>query len=124
MSVRPVLLLGGDVAAAARAAAAGQPPVPSGGVHHPIPSSALSSAYSQYAPGVQLAKYPEVALFSQLGQLFPKSGHHPQPEQETTPARAGGNRSRGNSDSKNSYASRHQAAEQRRRTRINERLVA
>eukprot|EP00192_Tetraselmis_astigmatica_P020515 CAMPEP_0117665248 /NCGR_PEP_ID=MMETSP0804-20121206/9704_1 /TAXON_ID=1074897 /ORGANISM="Tetraselmis astigmatica, Strain CCMP880" /LENGTH=207 /DNA_ID=CAMNT_0005472639 /DNA_START=253 /DNA_END=876 /DNA_ORIENTATION=+ len=109
------------MAAAARAAAAAQPM--SGGLHHPIASSALANSYSQYAPGMQLAKYPEVALFSQLGQLFPKSGHHPQPEPEQeAAARSGGNRSRGTSDSKSSYASRHQAAEQRRRTRINERL--
>eukprot|EP00951_Prasinocladus_malaysianus_P038597 scaffold425105_cov32-Prasinocladus_malaysianus.AAC.1 len=81
MSMRPILLLGSDsMAAAARAAAAGhQQPVPTGLHGHPgLPHSSgalAGSPYQAYAPGLQLAKYPEVALFSQLGQLFPKSGN-------------------------------------------------
>ncbi len=85
--------------------------------------------------------YPDIALFSQFGQLFPQLNNDQQGmlQQTNTPggsfltgpddlggderARANGRPTRSSGDSRGSgaYASRHQAAEQRRRTRINER---
>ena len=85
------------------------------------------------APSPAPALYPEIALFSQFGQLFPGAAdlaHYQQHlAQAAAPAPArprAGAGSRSGSDSKTSsaYASRHQAAEQRRRTRINERCEA
>eukprot|EP00191_Tetraselmis_sp_GSL018_P004757 CAMPEP_0177603902 /NCGR_PEP_ID=MMETSP0419_2-20121207/15795_1 /TAXON_ID=582737 /ORGANISM="Tetraselmis sp., Strain GSL018" /LENGTH=219 /DNA_ID=CAMNT_0019097775 /DNA_START=209 /DNA_END=868 /DNA_ORIENTATION=+ len=109
------------MAGGARAAGSGQTSSPNN-VHN----SLASFSAPQYTPGLQLAKYPEVALFSQLGQLFPKSASQSQPSaatptsSEIQPART--QRNNNSSEGKSSYASRHQAAEQRRRTRINERL--
>eukprot|EP00775_Hariotina_reticulata_P012183 gene12183-12320_t len=79
--------------------------------------------------------YPELALLTNLGQhLFSSVAHqgyaHSQEQQykadeemEERPSNGRGRtRSGGDSRSSSAYASRHQAAEQRRRTRINERL--
>lgn len=85
--------------------------------------------------------YPELALLSSLGAhglgmgnmgsgmgQMPAYGHpegQPQPadQDEQRQGGRGGGRTRSGGDSRSSsaYASRHQAAEQRRRTRINER---
>ena len=86
--------------------------------------------------------YPDISLFSQFGQLFPQLNNDQQGLQQqqinaqtgsflTGPddvagderARGSGRPARSSGDSRGSgaYASRHQAAEQRRRTRINER---
>jgi len=125
MANRPsVLLLGSDMAArAAAAAAAAGGQASQNSLHQVMASSALSgSPYGHFAPGVQLARYPEVGLFSQLGQLFPKSSGAQLPGAATSAAEPPSSSRGKNGDSKNSYATRHQAAEQRRRTRINERL--
>ncbi len=93
--------------------------------------SGLRSAFHAVPPGPQpQALYPEIALFSQLGQLFPQAQElqlqqqqqHGILQQQPVESGRGNGRSK-SSDSKASsaYASRHQAAEQRRRTRINER---
>ncbi|KAK9822563.1 hypothetical protein WJX74_004772 [Apatococcus lobatus] len=96
--------------------------------------SGLRSAFHAVPPGPQpQALYPEIALFSQLGQLFPQAQElqlqqhqqHAGVMAQQQPAESGRTNGRAkSSDSKASsaYASRHQAAEQRRRTRINERL--
>ena len=74
--------------------------------------------------------YPDLALFSQFGSLFggqsfdlaALQNQQKAPAQDDRLAAASRGRTR-SSDSRSSsaYASRHQAAEQRRRTRINER---
>lgn len=139
---------------AARAAAAAVSGLPSTGQQNYGGGVAgLHPAFSTLTvPG---ALYPEIALFSQFGQLFPQyvennagqqsaqaqnqqqvsqqpsGGTNPlllQPkpisseEQMPTGSRAGGRTRSSDSRSSSAYASRHQAAEQRRRTRINERL--
>jgi hypothetical protein len=101
--------------------------------HGALPPS--NSNYTTFAvPG---SMFPEIALFSQFGQLFPQYNELSNQLQSQKgngaeevkaglmgrgPAGNGGGRTR-SSDSRTSsaYASRHQAAEQRRRTRINER---
>lgn len=102
--------------------------------HGALPPS--NSNYTTFAvPG---SMFPEIALFSQFGQLFPQYNELSNQLQSQKgngaeevkaglmgrgPGGNGGGRTR-SSDSRTSsaYASRHQAAEQRRRTRINERL--
>lgn len=138
MSGQQLVYLGGDVAAAIRAASAAPhhlgTPVPRGltpaheavmasaaaaaaAQHHAAAANLPLSLHSQYAASHQLAKYPEVGLFSQLGQLFPKSGTAPHaPESQPKPKPGGASEA-----AKSSYATRHQAAEARRRTRINDR---
>lgn len=88
--------------------------------------SGLGSGYTLAMPG---SGYPEIALFSQFGQLFPQYAELAQLQQQQQKHSMDDGRtvSRGkprSSDSRSSsaYASRHQAAEQRRRTRINDRL--
>ena len=85
------------------------------------------SAFNPVAPP---ALYPEIALFSQLGQLFPQAAElaqlqQQQQQQQQQPQTESGSRGKARSSDKASsaYASRHQAAEQRRRTRINDRCV-
>ncbi len=101
----------------------------SGGLQGGLPPGFVRSAFTavpQQQPAAT-ALYPEIALFSQIGQFFPQMQELGQFQQQGAGAEAGrASNSRGrtkSSDSKNSsaYASRHQAAEQRRRTRINER---
>ncbi|KAK9828585.1 hypothetical protein WJX72_000894 [[Myrmecia] bisecta] len=85
----------------------------------------------------QQALYPEIALFSQLGQLFPQTAELNPYQQAAAqlgfglglnqaataqPAASRGRARSSDSKSSSAYASRHQAAEQRRRSRINERL--
>ncbi len=83
-----------------------------------------NSAFMPVPPAAAGTFMPELQLFSQFPQLF---SMHPaslaaamaaQPE-----ATASGRTRTGDSKSTSAYASRHQAAEQRRRTRINERCV-
>lgn len=95
--------------------------------------SGLRSAFHAVPPGPQpQALYPEIALFSQLGQLFPQAQEmqlqHQQQQggmmtqqQPAESGRANGRAKSSDSKASSAYASRHQAAEQRRRTRINER---
>lgn len=89
------------------------------------------SAFHPAVPAVQPAQgtgypgYPEVALFSQLHQLFPGAAELAAAAQRNAETSARGRASAKSNDSggksSSAYASRHQAAEQRRRTRINER---
>ncbi len=92
--------------------------------------SGLRSAFHAVPPGPQpQALYPEIALFSQLGQLFPQAAelqmqqqqHGTMPQQPTESGRGNARTKSSDSKASSAYASRHQAAEQRRRTRINER---
>lgn len=65
---------------------------------------------------------PELQFLTQFPQLF--SMHPLAAMAAAQPENAGSGRSRtGDAKSTSAYASRHQAAEQRRRTRINERCV-
>ena len=138
---RPLFVAGGEEAtgavdnrpsAASVASVVEVPRFPTNGMS--TPSGAGVSAFAP--PGLL---YPEVAVFSQFDQILPQMAllHPLQPlqapvaHQQTSAGaeeqRAVANRTsacratdaRGSSD----YASRHQAAEQRRRTRINERYV-
>lgn len=96
--------------------------------------STTSSAVQALGSGLTFAMpgtvYPEIALFSQFGQLFPQYAELAQLQNQQQNSLGGDdskNDARGktrSSDSRSSsaYASRHQAAEQRRRTRINDRL--
>ena len=101
------------------------------------------SAFTAVPPTSGL--YPDLALFSQFNQLFPQGaaggidpsvlsllGQQQQQQQQqqqastgqTEAGRAGGARGKpkaGDNKTSSAYASRHQAAEQRRRTRINDR---
>lgn len=84
----------------------------------------LRSAFTPMMPA-QAPLYPEIALFSQFNQLLPGMAELAQ-QQQLAARNADATNSRGrtkSNDSKSSsaYASRHQAAEQRRRTRINDR---
>ena len=98
-------------------------------VHSLQSLSALRSAF-QPLPAAQPAPlYPEVALFSQFHQLFPGAAElaqHQQLQRNAAEASASARGRTKSNDSKSSsaYASRHQAAEQRRRTRINERCAS
>ena len=79
------------------------------------------SAFNPVAPP---PLYPEIALFSQLGQLFPQAAElaHMQQQQQQQAADSGSRgKARSSDKASSAYASRHQAAEQRRRTRINDR---
>ena len=90
--------------------------------------AAIRSAFTPLPAAAQAPPqyFPEVALFSQFHQLFPQGvGVGDVAGQQQAAASRGGGRSRsGDSKSTSNYASRHQAAEQRRRTRINERWVS
>lgn len=89
--------------------------------------SGFGSGYTSFGSPNQPV-YPEIALFSQLGQLglFPQYGNTLNANRQGDDSHdvKGLDKATRSSDSRNSsaYASRHQAAEQRRRTRINERL--
>lgn len=79
------------------------------------------SAFNPVAPP---PLYPEIALFSQLGQLFPQAAELAQAQQQQQAADSGSRgRARSSDKASSAYASRHQAAEQRRRTRINDRCA-
>ena len=83
----------------------------------------LRSAFTPMMPQQAPAIYPEIALFSQFNQLFPGAAEMAQQQQMLRNAETA-NRGRtksGDTKSSSAYASRHQAAEQRRRTRINDR---
>ncbi|BDA43493.1 probable transcription factor BIM2 [Coccomyxa sp. Obi] len=85
----------------------------------------LRSAFTPMVP-TQAPMYPEIALFSQFNQLLPGMAELAQQQQllgrNAEPAASRGRTKSNDSKSSSAYASRHQAAEQRRRTRINERL--
>ena len=84
----------------------------------------LRSAFTPMMPQQAPALYPEIALFSQFNQLFPGAAEMAQQQQMLRNAEAtnrGGRTKSGDTRSSSAYASRHQAAEQRRRTRINDR---
>jgi hypothetical protein len=80
----------------------------------------LRSAFTPMVP-TQAPMYPEIALFSQFNQLLP--GMAMMLSRNAEPAASRGRTKSNDSKSSSAYASRHQAAEQRRRTRINERWV-
>lgn len=86
----------------------------------------LRSAFTPMVP-TQAPMYPEIALFSQFNQLLPGMAELAQQQQllgrNAEPAASRGRTKSNDSKSSSAYASRHQAAEQRRRTRINERWV-
>ena len=96
-------------------------------LQHSLASLAnLRSAFTPMMPQQAPALYPEIALFSQFNQLFPGAAELAQQQQmqrnaETT--NRGGRTKSGDTKSSSAYASRHQAAEQRRRTRINDRCA-
>lgn len=81
------------------------------------------SAFMPVGPTQAQAGFmPELQFLTQFPQLF--SMHPLAAMAATQPENAGSGRTRtGDSKSTSAYASRHQAAEQRRRTRINERCV-
>ena len=77
------------------------------------------SAFNPVAPP---PLYPEIALFSQLGQLFPQAAELAQMQQQQQATDSGSRgKARSSDKASSAYASRHQAAEQRRRSRINDR---
>ena len=123
--VRPAAYLP-DVTAimesAQRAAAAGASgPFPQRSAFNPIPQTPL----------VYPTDLSQLQLFSQLGQFLPQQGV-PDLQQFTggggDSQAASGSRGKGRGSSSDkassAYASRHQAAEQRRRNRINERYAS
>ena len=84
----------------------------------------LRSAFTPMMPQQAPALYPEIALFSQFNHLFPGAAEMAQQQQmqrNAETANRGGRTKSGDTKSSSAYASRHQAAEQRRRTRINDR---
>ena len=85
----------------------------------------LRSAFTPMMPQQAPALYPEIALFSQFNQLFPGAAEIAQQQQMQRNAETTHRRTKsGDTKSSSAYASRHQAAEQRRRTRINDRCAA
>ncbi|CAL5221335.1 g3510 [Coccomyxa viridis] len=85
----------------------------------------LRSAFTPMMPQQAPTIYPEIALFSQFNQMFPGAAEMAQQQQmlrNAETANRGGRSKSGDTRSSSAYASRHQAAEQRRRTRINDRL--
>ena len=124
--VRPAAFLP-DVTAimesAQRAAAAGASgPFPQRSAFNPIPQSPVV-----YQPDLN-----QLQLLSQFGHLLPQQGGVPDLHQAFTGGvvdsqAASGSRGKGKGSSSDkassAYASRHQAAEQRRRNRINERCA-
>lgn len=85
----------------------------------------LRSAFTPMMPQQAPALYPEIALFSQFNQLFPGAAEMAQQQQMQRNAETTHRRTKsGDTKSSSAYASRHQAAEQRRRTRINDRCAA
>ena len=121
--VRPAAYLP-DVTAimesAQRAAAAGTSgPFPQRSAFNPIPQTPL----------VYPTDLSQLQLFSQLGQFLPQQAGIPDLQQltggggDSQAASGSRGKAKGSSSDKASsaYASRHQAAEQRRRNRINER---
>jgi hypothetical protein len=96
-------------------------------LQHSLASLAnLRSAFTPMMPQQAPALYPEIALFSQFNQMFPGAAELAQQQQMQRNAETinrGGRTKSGDTKSSSAYASRHQAAEQRRRTRINDRCA-
>lgn len=109
--------------ALAAAAIPGQPL----SLQHSLASLAnLRSAFTPMIPQQAPALYPEIALFSHFTQLFPGTTEIAQQQQRHWNAETsnrGGRSKSGDTKSSSAFASRHQAAEQRRRTRINDRCA-
>ncbi|GMH39729.1 hypothetical protein BSKO_07627 [Bryopsis sp. KO-2023] len=100
-------------------------------LHVNVQPPQLPSAASSFPQ--QGVMYPDIAVFGQLDQAVPRMAllhplqmHAPQPPppaaQQPVSAPPTERRAPAKTKSQSDYASRHQAAEQRRRTRINERL--
>jgi hypothetical protein len=95
-------------------------------LQHSLASLAsLRSGFTPMMPQQAPPSYPEIALFSQFGQLFPGTTQIAQQQKhwnaETN--NRGGRTKSGDTKSSSAYASRHQAAEQKRRNRINDRCA-
>lgn len=96
-----------------------------------LSSGQAFTSVPQLAAQAAAGGYPELTLFSQFSQLLQPQAAAAAADLSQLPGInlealrdtvGRNNRSRSESKSSSAYASRHQAAEQRRRTRINERL--
>ena len=96
-------------------------------MQHSLASLAnLPSAFTPIIPQHAPAVYPDTSLFRQLTQLFPGTTGIAQQQQRhwtIETSNKGGQSKSGDITSSSAFASRHQAAEQRRRTRINDRCA-
>lgn len=107
-------------------------------MHADQPPQPASSAFTPVPPQLgQVSNLPEIALFSQLAPFYQQQASQPGgltqqqlqlyqqlqlSQLQTMQQAAQPQQTKSESKSSSAYASRHQAAEQRRRNRINERL--